>query len=276
MLSSLTTFASTIPRTSVYTLIVTMALLILTGFRLWLYWERSSDLNELSLAHRLKLFWIGFRLDAVIVSRFTLILAVALLLAPDGWLQLLTRLVFFYAGMLFFLIFLAEMAGVHFFRYYDSRPNYLVLEHGFDAEVLRTVAKAYPIKWILFLTAMGTVICLLIVGRLVPLNLGTTTWAGARYAWPWDHLGLFLLLLFAAVAARGTLGRRPINPSAAVLTPNRIANEIASSGIFNVLYEWVQRHGEQSTGPKWAVRLLPFHEATRRAREVLSAQGQLT
>ena len=276
MLSSLTTFASTIPRTSVYTLIVTMALLILTGFRLWLYWERSSDLNELSLAHRLKLFWIGFRLDAVIVSRFTLILAVALLLAPDGWLQLLTRLVFFYAGILFFLIFLAEMAGVYFFRYYDFRPNYLVLEHSSDPEVLRTIVKVYPIKWILFLAAVGTMIGLLIVGRLVTPDLGATPWVSGNYSRPWDHLGMFLLLLLAAFATRGTLDRRPMNPSAAAVTPNRVANEIASSGIFNVLYAWTQKHRDQYPELKSVVRLLPLHEATDRARKHLSAQGQPT
>jgi phosphoglycerol transferase MdoB-like AlkP superfamily enzyme len=100
--------------------------------------------------------------------------------------------------------------------------------------------------------------------------------AESGYLEIWDSVGTFLLALLGGFASRGTLDRRPLNPSAAVVTTNRLANEIASSGIFNVLYEWAQRHKRQYGNLKSVVHLLPVPEAARRARRYLGARGQLT
>ena len=117
MPSSLLAFASALPRTSFSFWVPAMALVIFTGFRAWLYYERFSELSDLSWTQRLKLFGVGFRLDSLIVSRGTLILTTALLLVPEGWIPLLRPTLLTYAGTFFFLVFLAETAGVYFFRY---------------------------------------------------------------------------------------------------------------------------------------------------------------
>ncbi|MGH7772617.1 MAG: LTA synthase family protein [Candidatus Binatia bacterium] len=266
---------SKIPRTIFCLGFAIIALAIFTGFRLWLYLERAADLGDLSLGQSLELFWIGFRLDAVIVSRVTLAVVAVLFLVPHRWARLLRPVILIYTGLLLFLAFLTETAGLYFFRYYDFRPNYLLLEHGSDTEVLRTVATDYPVIWILLLTATGSMACLLMVRRLSQLKLSASV-ARCRYPWLWDRLGMFFLILLGAFAARGTLDERALNPSAASVTANRIANEIASSGIFNVLYEWGQRRQGQYIDLESVLRPLSFDEAVRRARGYFSDEGQLT
>ena len=50
-----------------------------------------------------------------------------------------------HAGLVFLLLCAAEIGGWFFFAYYDLRPNYLVLEHTGDPEVIATLLSAYPL-----------------------------------------------------------------------------------------------------------------------------------
>ena len=70
------------PRTIYSLAVCLMALVILTGFRIWLYGERTTDLTNLPARQRLRLFWIGLRLDGVVVSRCCLPVALAMLILP--------------------------------------------------------------------------------------------------------------------------------------------------------------------------------------------------
>ena len=274
MLSGLSTFTFAMPRTLFCLSLLVIALAILTGFRAWLFCKRKSDLSDLGSAQRLKLFWIGLRLDSVMVSRGVLLLITTLLLLPDGWLQTIRPVVFTYTGILFFICWMAETAGLYFFRYYDFRPNYLVLEHGSDPEVIRTIIKAYPVFRILLLTTIGTAGCLYLLGQIAPLHPGTSV--DANFTWSTDFFGMLLVFLLVSFTTRGTLGHRPINPSFASATTNRVANEIAGSGIFNVLYEWQQQHKGRYPTLKSAIRILPLDEATERARQYVARHGRLT
>jgi hypothetical protein len=92
----------------------------------------------------------------------------------------------------------------------------------------------------------------------------------------WDRALNFVWLLVLGFGTRGTLDHRPLNPSLASITRNRIANEIASCGIFNLLYEWSQRFKDEFTALKSVIKLPPADEAIARARSYLSAQGTLT
>jgi len=55
-----------------------------------------------------------------------------------------------------------------------------------------------------------------------------------RFVWR-DRFALVFIFLLCALLQRGTLDHRAINPTASAITKNRVANEIANSGIFNVL-----------------------------------------
>jgi phosphoglycerol transferase MdoB-like AlkP superfamily enzyme len=260
-----------LPRTTFAVAVTLVALLILTGFRAWLYFQRRAELPELSLRERVRLFWVGVRLDAVVVSRGCVIVVLLTLFLPDALLPLAKPFLLAYVGFLYFMLFLAEIAGLYFFRYYDFRPNYLVFEHGADPEVLRAVRKAYPVVRICLLAAVGMCMALLLVTSVSSLIANQMI-----VSWYWDRCGVFVWLLFTGIATRGTLDHRPLNPSFAAVTTNRIANEVASCGIFNLLYEWSQRFKDEFTALKSVVKVPPADEAIARARSYLSAQGPLT
>ena len=263
-----------LPRMTFAVALCLVAVLILTGFRLWLYWERRADVKALTRRQKLKLFWIGLRLDAVIVSRGCLPLVVAALALPDAF--LVSSRVFFdiYVALLFFTLFFAEIAGIFFFRFYDFRPNYLVFEHGADREVLKTVAKAYPLVRILLLSVIGAWLAVTALQFLAPLATGNTV--RSDHLWLADRALTLLWLLLVGFASRGTWDHRPLNPSLASFTTHRIANEIAGCGIFNLLYEWSQRAKNQFAALKSITQLPAADAAIERCRNVLARDGQFT
>jgi phosphoglycerol transferase MdoB-like AlkP superfamily enzyme len=265
---------SQLPRTALSGVIFIVALLILSAFRSWLYWERRSDLEGLALGQKLQLFWIGLRLDSVIVSRVCLPLLLAVLALPDALLVPSRFFIALYVGLFYFTLFFAEVSGVYFFRFYDFRPNYLVFEHGADREVIKTLAKAYPLVRIVLLSLTGAWLAVIALQGLVPIAQDGLS--SAHRLWLWDRGGTFLWLLLAGFASRGTFDHRPLNPSLASFTTNRIANEIACCGIFNLLYEWSQRTKNQFAALKSVTQVPSSDEAFAVARRILSREGRFS
>jgi phosphoglycerol transferase MdoB-like AlkP superfamily enzyme len=265
---------SELPRTALSVGTCLVGLVILSGFRCWLYRERRSDVSSLDIGQKLKLFWIGVRLDGVIVSRVCMPLVVAALVLPDA--LLLASRIFFglYLGIVYFTLFFAEIAGIYFFRFYDFRPNYLVFEHGADREVLKTVAKAYPLVRIVLLSFAGACLTVKVVQLLTPMAQVSPVISDGL--WGWDRGGTFLWLLLTAFASRGTLDHRPLNPSLSSFTTNRIANEIACCGIFNLLYEWSQRAKNEFAALKSITQVPSTDEAFAGARQMLSSEGSFS
>jgi len=261
------------PRTTLSFSVCLVSLLILSGFRLCLYLKRRTDFPELTAQQRLKIFWVGLRLDGVIVSRGCLLIVLAAVLFSDSLFASSRTFLWTFCTLLYFGFFLFEIAGLYFFRYYDFRPNYLVFEHGADREVLRTILKAYPVPRILLLSFTGTCLALFLAMFLAakPADMGAT-----NLAWYWDRGISFIWLLIIGLATRGTLDHRPLNPSFASMSTNRVVNEIASCGILNLLYEWSQRFKDEFTPLKSVIELPPPDEAVRRSRKVLAEQGQFT
>jgi len=247
--------------------------LIFTGFRLWLYLERRSELHELTPVQRLRLFWVGFRLDGVIVSRTCALVVLSALLFPEWLFTASQPFLLGYLSLVFFVCFSAEICGLYFFRYYDCRPNYLVFEHGADKEVVKTVLKAYPVLRIFLLSVAGAALTLLLFTWLASPALPVQ---GALTAWYWDRWANLAWLLIVGFATRGTFDHRPLNPSFASITNNRIANEIALCGIFNLFYEWNHRLRNEFTPLRTFMKLPAADEAVHRVRDQLSKQGPLT
>lgn len=260
-------------RTSFSIAAALVAALIFTGFRLWLYLEHRSELHGLTPVERLRLFWVGFRLDGVIVSRTCALVVLSALLFPEWLFTASQPFLLGYLGLVFFVCFCAEICGLYFFRYYDCRPNYLVFEHGADKEVVKTVLKAYPVLRIFLLSVAGAALTLLLFTWLASPALLVQ---GALTAWYWDRWANFAWLLIVVFATRGTFDHRPLNPSFASITNNRIANEIALCGIFNLLYEWNHRLRNEFTPLRTFMKLPAADEAVHRVRDQLSKQGPLT
>jgi hypothetical protein len=100
---------------------------------------RSADLEGLSPGQIADLFLTGLRLDGMIAGSVVLPVAALLLLTPERWLAGCLKALHLHAGLVFLLLCAAEVAGLYFFAYYDLRPNYLVLEHAGDPEVIATL-----------------------------------------------------------------------------------------------------------------------------------------
>lgn len=262
------------PRTVFAVASCLIGMAILSGFRWRLYRERHDDVKSLSRQQKLKLFWIGLRLDAVIVSRACLPVVLAMVALPDRWLVSSQVIMGSYLGFIYLMLFFSEIAGGYFFRYYDFRPNYLVFEHGADREVMKAVAKAYPLPRIVILSVAGTWLAVFAAQTIGDFSGPRQTASDAF--WLWDRLATFIWLAFAGFASRGTLDHRPLNPSLASFTTNRVANEIASCGIFNLLYEWSQRAKNQFAALKSVAQPPPAAEAVQRAREILSQDSAFT
>lgn len=234
--------------------------------RLSLLVTHWSSLSALSARDVLELLYTGTRLDGVIIG-YLLLPACLLLLVSRR-----TRVLSIYAWVMLGLLSACWAFELAFFEFYGFRANYLVLEHGTDPEVLRMLSRAYALQ--------GT----LGIGLVFAASLFVYHWlvralqrvSPPLVGVPWRMGGAVVLLAGSALMARGTLDHRPLNPSLASVTSNRVANEVAGSGLLNVTYEasrWGRRKG---------MRLSTHHEplsgaeAHERVRRLLGTSGRFT
>ena len=226
--------------------------------------RRAPDLAGLRPGQIADLFLTGLRLDGIIAGSVVLPVAVLLVLAPERWLAGCLAALRWHAGLIFFLLFTAEIAGFYFFEYYDLRPNYLVLEHAADPEVVATVLSAYPVGRLLALSLAGALLAAWLQQRLARRAPASRRGALA------DRAGALLCGILAGLAMRGTLDHRALNPGFAARTSNRVANEIAGSGVLNLATEAWLRRSDVYRPLASVVPPLPEPEALRRARAQLA------
>jgi phosphoglycerol transferase MdoB-like AlkP superfamily enzyme len=227
---------------------------------------RSADLAGLRPGQIADLFLTGLRLDGMIAGAIVLPVAALLLLTPERWLAGCLTALHLHAGLVFLGLCAAEVAGWFFFAYYDLRPNYLVLEHAGDPEVIATLLSAYPVGWGLAVSLAGA----LLAGWLQHVLAGRLRPPASSLR---DRAGALLCLILAGLAMRGTLDHRPLNPTFAARTANRVANEIAGSGVLNLATEaWLRR----SDAYRPLASVLPSlseQEALARARAQLAPRA---
>jgi len=257
-------------RRTAWCLVFAALCLVIPGLaRAVLALERAADLAGLSARQIADLFFTGLRLDGVIAGSLVLPVAAFLLVAPERWLARCLAALRFHAALAFCLLCFGEIAGLYFFRYYDLRPNYLVLEHAADPEVVATVLAGYPVAWIL---ALSLGLALLAMWLQQQLARPARAPASRRRAIA-DRLGALLCLGLAGLAMRGTLDHRPLNPALAARTTNRVANEIAGSGVLNLATELWLRLSHVYQPLASVVPPLPEAEALRRTRARLARTG---
>lgn len=212
---------------------------------------------------------IGARLDAVPLAYACLPAALAALVPARA----AVRLVSAYAVLLSAVAVLVHASDLLFFRYYGSRLNYLVLEHGGDPEVWGAILREHIGATWLAGTALALCAAVRVQRGLARALSALAPRSSALLAYP-PRVACIAVL---GLAARGTLDHRPLNPSAAAVTSNRVANEIAASGAFNLAYE--SSLALQGISPSLAsvVRLPASREELRaRAERLVQRRGQLT
>lgn len=252
--------------------------LIFFAFRLRLFIERYEDIQDLSFQQYLTIFWMGFRLDGVVIGYTSALLAIFLLFVPNSWTFVRKRVVLIYTSFLYMSFISAEISGFYFFRYFDFRLNYLVLDHWKDFQLVETVYKAYPIP-----LAIGIIACLFAGVFLQQKHFSPLCYRPrnaenieiTQSGWR-DRCALLLIVVLCGLLQRGTIDHRPLNPSASAVTNNRVANEIANSGVFNVAYEGLQRSSTKYVPVKSVIKTIDNDEALELVRENFERKGRLT
>lgn len=242
-----------------------LGLAVLCGFRAFLYFERQADLADLAGGERFELWMRGTQLDAIVVAALCIPLLLAFILVPARWLRGTERVASVWAALVLLGLVAAETSGIYFFRYYDFRFNYLVLEHGTDAEVAGTVVRAYPIG-----TIVAVVVAIAAVAFFAWRKAAGLPVRDDRPAPRWPAL---IALPFIAFCLRGTTDHRALGPAYAAFSDNRVANEITGNGILNVAHEWAQRSKGRYVGLAETIELLPEAEAIANARAYFDGHG---
>ncbi len=252
--------------------------MIFSVFRLRLFIERYEDIKNLSLAQHLEIFWMGFRLDGVIVGYTSVLLVLFLLLFPRRWEKLHMWVVTIYTSLFYMIFITAEISSIYFFRYFDFRPNYLVLDHWKDFQLVETVLEAYPVP-----LAAIAIACLFagvfyqqkLFSPLCYRPIVNGQQEVLQSGWK-DRSALFLIFLLCGLMQRGTVDHRALNPSASAITKNRVANEIANSGVFNVVYEGIQRVSTKYIPVKSVIPTLGEEDAIALVKDNFGKKGTLT
>lgn len=225
-----------------------------------------------------EIFWMGIRLDGVVIGYTSVLLVIFLLLFPKRQGTIHRRFVIIYTSC-FYLIFLsAEICGIYFFRYFNFRPNYLVLDHWKDFQLVETALEAYPVPFAAFITISLFAGVFFQQKHFSPLCFRLhkrEDYGTLRSGWR-DRLALVFIFLFCALIQRGTIDHRALNPAASEITKNRVANEIASSGIYKVIYEGFQRMSTKYIAVKSVVPTVKNDKAIELVLENFGRKGTLT
>jgi len=158
---------------------------------------------------------------------------------------------------------LAHACDLLFFSYYGYRMNYLVLEYAGNTEVWHALLRRPAVCMALLGVSAVTLLAVRALGRSVRGARATRAHAAVRLA----------VFAAALLAARGTLDHRPLNPSAAAITSNRVLNEVAGSGLFTLAYELGRRLSGEAVELSDLYARLPDAEAARRVKRIRSGLG---
>ena len=255
-----------------------LCFLIFFIFRMRLFIERYEDIQNLSLSQYLNIFWMGFRLDGVVIGYTSVVLVLFLLFSPKRYVSLRRGFVIIFTSFLYLVFISAEISSIYFFRYFDFRPNYLVLDHWKDFQLFETAIEAYPVP-----LATMAIVGLFAGVFLQQKHLSPLCYQPVEVEKPnslcsvWrDRCALFFILLLCVLLQRGNLGHRPLNPTASAITKNRVANEIANSGVFKVVYEGIQRMSTKYVPVKSVIPTIDDKEAFEIVRNNFSKKGILT
>ncbi|WP_368644406.1 LTA synthase family protein [Castellaniella ginsengisoli] len=199
--------------------LLTLSRLLLTA---WL-WPRVREAGG-----PWPIFRWGLRID---LNQIAMWAGIPLLLAPwAGDRPLAVFLTGLWLQAVWLLFVLLEVSTPQFIREYDSRPNRLYIDYlKYPKEVFGMLWKGY--KLVLLAAALG---------------LGLAAWLGHALfaqaqpdtlpAWPWRILLTLVFAALVALAIRGTLGHRPINPASVAWCGDSLLNTLPLTSLYNVLF----------------------------------------
>jgi len=237
-------------------IVAVLALLTLSRLALcfWL-WPRVQDAGGL---------WPvmagGLRIDLCLLA-----MVAALPAALSPWLghrPLAARLTAWWFRLWWMLYVLLEVSTPQFIAEYDTRPNRLYFEYlVHPREVAAMLWQGY--KGVLVAAFVVLALAAWLATRLFP-----TQARDARLAWWKRPLASLVIIAVSVLAARGTLGHRPINPSMVAFSGDAMVNTLALNSLYNVFDAAYRLRDERSSAA-----LYPAMDAATMNRIVREAAG---
>ncbi|MDH5302024.1 MAG: LTA synthase family protein [Gammaproteobacteria bacterium] len=214
-----------------------------------------------------RIYPIGLRMDAVLLSAALLLPALLMLLLPLSWQRRLHVPLTLYFSAWVMLIIGMEVVTGPFMNEYTSRPNQLFFQYfTHPKEVLLTVWGEYPVAlpmlsllWLAF-----GVLCWQAVSRLLR----------AQQPWPvvLRLLVLPLLIVLLIIGMRSGINKATPNPGLAAFSGNPLANQLGLNSSYSLLYA-LYRQNQASIIADELYGSLPDEEVFTRVRRAAHIDG---
>ncbi|MEJ6666250.1 LTA synthase family protein [Alcaligenes aquatilis] len=212
------------------------ALILLTAFRLafalW-QWPRVRQAGGL-----LPILIGGLRIDALIIAALS---APVVLLAPwVGHYPVMTTVAAIWFTFAWFLLTLLEVSTPQFIIEYDTRPNRLYVDYlKHPQEVVGMLWKGYRLMIGIALIGLGLIVYSgwAIFGQVSPDPV---------MSWWLRPIWMLVGAALCALAIRGTLAHRPINPSSVAWSSDSMLNTLPLNSLYNVAYAIYSMKNERS------------------------------
>ena len=192
-----------------------------------IYYDRlqSSDVNILLT------FLYGLKMDIIVISLFLLIPLILLTLLPKVFAKLSNIFLKYYFLVIISVLIYMEIATYPFIAQYDVRPNFLFVEYlEYPKEVFSMIIADYKIQLFIALVLISSFIYF----YLKLFNDEFIKIYNTSYI---KRVILFIpLLLVLVIGIRSSFGHRPANISDAMISSNRILNEITKNSLYSVAY----------------------------------------
>lgn len=212
------------------------ALILLTAFRLafalW-QWPRVRQAGGL-----LPILIGGLRIDALMIGALS---APVILLAPWlGQYPVMTTVAAIWFTFAWFLLTLLEVSTPQFIIEYDTRPNRLYVDYlKHPQEVMGMLWKGYKLMIGIALIGLGLIVYSgwSIFGHIGPDPI---------MSWWLRPIWMLVGAALCALAIRGTLAHRPINPSSVAWSSDSMLNTLPLNSLYNVAYAIYSMKNERS------------------------------
>ncbi|WP_426688006.1 LTA synthase family protein [Rhodanobacter ginsengiterrae] len=227
------------------------------GLALWL-WPRAGAAGGLW-----PVLLGGLRID---LSLLAMICALPALLSP--WLghwRWAARITAWWYRVWWLLFVLLELSTPQFIQEYDTRPNRLYVEYlSSPHEVSAMLWHGY--RGVLLFALVG----LLVLGWL-GFRIMRTRLLDAPMRLRWRPLVSAALLAPLFLAARGTLGHRPLNPSMVAFSDDAMVNTLPLNSLYSVINAILDMQNERSSAALYGP--MPEAEMQQLVREASAIDG---
>jgi len=208
-------------------------------------------------------FLYGWRMDTIAASLFLLFPALLIHFSPSSFSDISNRIIRIYFLIVFVVAIYMENATLPFINEYDVRPNVIFLNYlKYPQEVVPTIWAIYKLELFISALMMG------LAGWWF-MRSSKTMFVDVMATPLWKRSILFVpvfLMLFAGM--RSSFEHRPANPSDALISNNRLLNEVTKNTLHNVGYALYSSLNHEGGTKEYG--MMPFDEAKGRVSKRLN------